>query len=71
MAFWNSVFHNVFGVAHIRLPLMLSIPIAYKFFIDTGVDNWFMAANAGATQKDIWDRLEKRAQESPVEAEDA
>ena len=69
MSVWNSIFHNVFGVGHIRMPLMLAIPIGLKLAIDNGVDAKFMQWNAGATQKDIWDRLEKKVADAKLEEE--
>ncbi|KNH05456.1 hypothetical protein XU18_3427 [Perkinsela sp. CCAP 1560/4] len=71
MKIWSSIFHNVFGVSYVRLPLMMTIPLVYKFYIDRSVDDWFMWFNEGTTQKDVWMRLEARAAEQANNNADA
>ena len=63
MTLWGSLFHNVFGVAYVRLFLIFSIPFVYRIYLNQGVDSLFLRLNAGHTQKDVWDSIEKRCQE--------
>lgn len=54
---WTFVFQTVYARPWTRLPLMLAIPLGFKYYVHGFIESKFCELNRGHNQGDIWDRV--------------
>lgn len=60
---WSFIFHHTFARGYTRIPILLSIPLVWKSWLEPFVEAEFKYLNKGHTQQELWDAIEKRTNE--------
>jgi hypothetical protein len=68
--FWNVFFQYTYARGYTRIPILLTIPLVYKWNMEPFVEKQFKAWNKGYTQEEVWMGVEKRTKERLAAAQE-
>lgn len=60
---WSVIFHMTYARFFTRWPIIVGVPMTFKYFLEPTVEAWWRNNNAGFNQLDVWKGLEKRTKE--------
>lgn len=57
---WTFIYHHTYARGYTRIPIVLAVPLTFKYFMEPFVENEFKYLNKGHTQEELWQGVEER-----------